>query len=212
MASQNPSPTALQAHLKRLWIHGFLAGFGVVLVILLICLFIWGWPTTSQDEAEEAAKPAPSQAPATPAAAPAAVVKTPPPPSTEAKPSAALETELSAVLAKLAEANQKKDLQQLMNLYSPSFPDLQQKTQEISRSWAAYDYLNLSFKLTEIASPTPESASARVTWAAKTRQRQTREIKDTTKTYLVRFTRSSGQWRIQSLNKVEKAAHRDKSS
>lgn len=212
MASQNSSPSALQAHLKRLWIHGFLAGFGVVLVILLICLFIWGWPTTSQEEAEEAAKPAPAQAPATPAAPPAAVLKTPQPPGVEAKPSAVLVAELSAVLAKLGEANQKKDLQQLMGLYSPTFPDLQQKTQEISRSWAAFDYLSLSFKLAEIASPTPASASARVTWAIKTRQRETRAIKNTTKNYLVRFTRSSGQWRIQSLDKVDKTADQDKSS
>ena len=94
-------------------------------------------------------------------------------------PPATLEAELSGVLAKLEEANQKKDLQQLLSLYSPSFPDLPQKAQEISRSWASYDYLSLNFKLTEIKSPTPDSASARVTWKIKTRQRQTQKIKDT---------------------------------
>ena len=129
---------------------------------------------------------------------------TPPPPNAAIKPPATLEAELAAVLAKLEEANQKKDLQQLMSLYSPSFPDLPQKAQEISRSWAAYDYLSLNFKLTEIKSPTPDSASARVTWKIKTRQRQTQKIKDITKVYLVSFTCESGQWRIQVSGKSRK--------
>ena len=98
-----------------------------------------------------------------------------------------------------------------MSLYSPSFPDLPRKAQEISRSWASYDYLSLNFKLTGIKTPTPDSASARVTWKIKTRQRQTQKIKDLTKVYLVSFTRESGQWRIKTLEKVGKPANQDKS-
>lgn len=204
MSPQNPPPSPLQSQIMRMWIRGFLAWFVLgVLIILSISYFIWGWPSSSP---EEETKPALSQAPATPETPPAPLAKVAPPASAPVKPPAeALEAEISAVLARLAEANQKKDLQQLVSLYSPAFPDRRQKTQEISRSWLTYDYLRLNFKLTEIKSPAPDSASARVTWEIKTRQRQTGEIKEITKGYLVTFTKDAGQWRIQSLEKAKPA-------
>ena len=177
MAPPDTSASALQALLKRLWIHGFLAGVGVLFVIFLICYFIWGWPFATPEGPEET-KPTPTQALVAPVTPPAPALETPPPAGAVGPP-ATLEAELSGVLAKLEEANQKRDLQQLLSLYSPSFPDLPQKAQEISRSWASYDYLSLNFKLTEIKTPTPDSASALVTWKIKTRQRQTQKIKDT---------------------------------
>jgi hypothetical protein len=211
MEPPDTSTSALQAHLKRLWIHGFLAGVGVLFVIFLISYFIWGWPFATQEDTEET-KPTPPQAVVTPVTPPAPAPKIHPPPSPAVKPPAPPAAELAAVLAKLEVANQKKDLHQLMSLYSPSFPDLPQKIQEISRSWDAYDYLSLNFKLTEINFQTPDSASARVTWKIKARHRQTKKIKDIIKVYLVRFTCESGQWRIKSLGKVEKVASRDKPS
>ncbi|MFI5354331.1 MAG: hypothetical protein ACHQX0_01850 [Desulfobaccales bacterium] len=202
MAPPDTSASALQALLKRLWIHGFLAGVGVLFVILLLGYFIWGWPFATP-EGQDETKATPTQALVAPV--------TPPAPGGAVGPSATLEAELSDVLAKLGQANRKKDLQQLLSLYSPSFLSLHQKAQEISRSWASYDYLSLNFELTEIKSPTPESATARVTWKIKTRQRQTQKIKDITKVYLVSFTCASGQWRIQDLEKVGKPTNRDKS-
>ena len=205
MAPLDTSASALQALLKRLWIHGFLAGVGVLCVVLLICYFIWGWPFATPESPEDT-QPTPTQALEAPVIPPAPGLETPPSPRAAVSPPATLEAELSGVLDKLEEANRKKDLQQLLSLYSPSFPDLPQKAQEISRSWASYDYLSLNFKLTEIKTPTPESATARVTWKIKARQRQTQKIKDTTKVYLVSFTRESDQWRIQDLQKVGKLA------
>ncbi|MCL4501375.1 MAG: hypothetical protein M1438_05900 [Deltaproteobacteria bacterium] len=208
MALPETSTSALQAYLKRLWIHGFLAGVGVLVIALLICYFIWGWPFATPESVEDA-RTAPPLAKVTPAAPPASIVKTAPPPGVATGSPAALEAELSGVLAKLGEADQKKDLHQLLELYSPSFPNLPQKAQEISRSWASFDYLSLNFKLTEIISPAPDRASALVTWKIQARKRQTQEIKDTTKVFLVSFIRESGQWRIQSLEKV---GNQDKSS
>jgi hypothetical protein len=210
MTLPDTSASAMQALLKRLWIHGFLAGVGVLFAIFLICYFIWGWPFATPEGPDETQPPS-TQALVAPVTPPAPALETPPPAGGAVGPPATLEAELSGVLAKLEEANQKRDLQQLLSLYAPSFPDLPQKAQEISRSWASYDYLSLNFKLTEIKTPTPDSASALVTWKIKTRQRQTQEIKDTTKVYLVSFTRESGQWRIKSLEKIGKPANQDKS-
>ncbi len=210
MAPPDTSASASQALLKRLWIHGFLAGVGVLCVILLSCYFIWGWPFATP-EAPEKTNPTPTQALVAPVTPPAPALETPPPAGVAVGPPATLEAELSSVLAKLEEANQKRDLQQLLSLYSPSFPDLPQKAQEISRSWASYDYLSLNFKLAEIKTQAPDRASALVTWKIKTRQRQTHKIKDITRVYLVSFTYESGQWRINSLEKVGNPANQDKS-
>jgi len=193
MAPEDFPDSPLLAHVKRLWIHGFLAGLAVVLVILSLWYFIWGWPLGSAPEGQEEAKPNSSQAPA-----PA----TPPAPAAKAKSAVTLKEELEAVLASLAEANQKKDLPQLLSLYDPTFPDLQHKTEEISRTWKIYDYRSLRFRIDEIKSHSPEQASARVTWEVETRNRATLEVKDFSKSYLVGFVKDAGQWRIRSLEKA----------
>jgi ketosteroid isomerase-like protein len=202
MAPQNSPDSPLVAHVKRLWIHGFLAGFGVVLIILLVWFFIWGWPWGATPEG-------PGE-PATPATPPVPSAQATPGPRAD-RPPIALKNQLEAVLDKLAEANQNKDLPQLLSLYEPTFPDLQHKTEEISRTWAMYDYRSLRFRIDEIKSPSPDIASARVTWEVETRNRSTHEIKNLTKTYLVQFHHDSGRWRIKSLEKPGKSAEEEKS-
>ena len=192
MAPPDFPDSPLLAHVKRLWIHGFLAGLAVVLVILSLWYFIWGWPLGSAPEGQEEAKPNLSQAPA-PAAPPAA---------TNDRSAVTLKEELEAVLAKLAAANRDKDLPLVLSLYDPTFPDLQQKAEEISRTWKIYDYRSLRFRIEEIRSQSPGNASARVIWEAETRNRFTYEIKELNKIYQVWFTNDSGQWRIKSLEKA----------
>jgi len=186
----------LLAHVKRLWIHGFLAGLAVVLVILSLWYFIWGWPSGSAPEGQEEAKPNISQAP--------------PPAATKDRSAVTLKEELEAVLARLAEANRNKDLPQLLSLYDPAFPDLQQKAEEISRTWKIYDYRSLRFRIEEIRSQSPGNASAKVIWEAETRNRFTYKIKELTKTYQVWFINDSGQWRIKSLEKADTPGEQEK--
>jgi ketosteroid isomerase-like protein len=203
MAPEDFPDSPLLAYVKRLWIHGFVAGLAVVLVILSLWYFIWGWPLGSAPEGQEETKPTLSQTPATPARPPA-------PSSATAQPSATLKAEVEAVLAKLAEANRNKDLPQLLSLYDPTFPDLQQKAEEISRTWKVYDYRSLRFRIDEIRSQSPGNASAKVIWEAETRNRSTHEIKVLSKTYLVWLTNDSGQWRIRSLEKAGTPGEQEK--
>jgi hypothetical protein len=200
MAPPDFPDSPLLAHVKRLWIHGFLAGLAVVLVILSLWYFIWGWPLGSAPEGQEEAKPNLSQAPA-PAAPPAA---------TNDRSAVTLKEELEAVLAKLAAANRDKDLPLVLSLYDPTFPDLQQKAGEISRNWKIYDYRSLRFRIEEIRSQSPGNASARVIWEAETRNRFTYEIKELNKIYQVWFTNDSGQWRIKSLEKAGTPGEQEK--
>lgn len=146
----------LQTLAKRLWIHGFLAGLVVVLISFSLWYFIWG----SAPEGQEEAKPALSQAPVTGSPAPStqAAPAQPSPPADIAKPPTPLKAELAAVLTKLAEAQRNKNLPQLLKLYDPTFPDLPQKAEEISRTWKIYDYRSLRFRIEEVRSPSPGTA------------------------------------------------------
>jgi len=201
MAPPSSPPSPLQTHVRRLWLHGFLAGLVLVLIIMAAVFYIWGWPGAPE---EEAGPPPPiiSQTPQTPTAPPAASVKVTPPPAASIKPSEVLKVELSDLLSRMEEANKKKDLHLWLSLYAPSFPGLPQKAKEISRTWKAYDYPSLHFRIEEVKSETPDNAFAKVTWEAETRNRATRETRKLTKTYLVWFIKDAGQWRINSLEKA----------
>ena len=116
---------------------------------------------------------------------------------------AALQSQLTQVLTGIKEANQKKDLPQLLSHYSPNFPQLQQKAQNISKNWKTYDYLEMDFHLKEVRLLADQTAVARVTWNVETRNISTRKNKNVTKTYVIRFARESGQWRIRALDPAE---------
>ncbi|MCX5890810.1 MAG: hypothetical protein NTY36_15395 [Deltaproteobacteria bacterium] len=209
MAPSDFPDRPLQTLAKRLWIHGFLAGLVVVLICFSLWYFIWG----SAPEGPEEAKPTISQAPETAPSARStlATPAQPNPPADTAKPPTPLKAELEAVLTKLAEAQRNKDLSQLLRIYDPTFPGLRQKAEEISRTWKIYDYRSLRFRLEDIRSQSPGTASAKVIWEGETRDRSTHEIKELNKTYLVWFTNDFGQWRIKSLEKTGRPAAQEKS-
>jgi hypothetical protein len=128
---------------------------------------------------------------------PAAAAKVP------AESSATLESQVAQVLAGIREANQKKDLSQLLSHYSPNFPQLQQRVQYISKTWKIYDYPKMDFKITEVRLLANKTAQARVTWNVEAQNISTLKNKTIVKTYLVRFGRESSQWRIKSLQQEE---------
>ena len=114
-----------------------------------------------------------------------------------------LKSQLAQVLAGIKQANQKKDLPQLLSHYSPSFPQLQQRTQHISQTWKIYDYPKMDFEMTEVRLLDDQTAVARVTWKVEAHHISTLKNKHISKTYLIRFARESGQWRIKALDKAE---------
>jgi ketosteroid isomerase-like protein len=117
-------------------------------------------------------------------------------------PAASLKGQLEEVLAGIREANLKQDLTQLLNFYAPDFLHLKEKAQSISKSWQAYDYLDMEFRVEEVKSLEPDRASARITWNIKTRNRKTGSLKNVTKAYRVWFTKDSDQWRVDALENL----------
>jgi hypothetical protein len=187
---------------KHIWIHGFVIGVGCVLIGFLAWFLVTGTPYLPNSQKSETAPQvlAPQmQSPsgASPSAEPPVASKAP------VDAGAKLQSQLAQVLTGIKEANQKKDLAQLLSHYSPTFPQLQQRVRTISQNWKIFDYLKMDFHLTEVKLLGDTTAAARVTWDVETRTISTRKNKSITKTYLIRFARESGQWRVQALDTAE---------
>jgi hypothetical protein len=191
-----------QPRWKNIWIHGFVLGIGVVLIGSLVWLFIRGTPSSppsiTGEKAAEVQSPQEKSEPAQ--GLPVDPAVTPPTPVDSL---AVLKSELAQVLAGIKEANQHKDLPQLLSHYSPNFPQLQQRVQNISKTWKIYDYPKMDFEITEVRLLAGKTAEARVTWKVEARNISTLKNENISKNYLIRFARESGQWRIKALDKAE---------
>ena len=169
-----------------------------MLIALIAWFLIAGSPDSSDSQKGEIAPQvqAPLQPP--PGASPPA--EPPVAPRAPVDSAAELQSQLAQVLTGIKDADQKKDLPQLLSYYSPTFPELQQRARNIAKNWKTYDYLKMDFHLTEVRLLSDTTAVARVTWDVETRNISTRKNKTISKTYLIRFARESGQWRIKALD------------
>jgi len=195
-AQEMPSPAAAPtpgapSKVAQPWVIGLLMGAGVIIVVLLILLL-----TRTQAPTPSAPTvPPKAEAPAPPAPAPPATPPAPQAPS--------LKEELQGVLSTMREARLNKDIIKLMNCYSVTLPDLEEKRRETLKSWENYDYTNLVFTMDEIHPLGVDNANAKVTWYVDIKNRRTGELISSTQTYQVRFAKELGQWRIRSLEEVE---------
>jgi hypothetical protein len=200
--SENRKSSYSQPPWKRISLYSFVLGAVVVLIGLAAWVFMKGTPSSLPSiegrKAAEVQVPPRQTQPAKdlPVAPPAAA-------AVPAESPAPLENQLAKVLEGIREANQKKDLSQLLSLYSPNFPRLQQRVQQISKAWKIYDYPKMDFKITEIKLIANKTAQARVTWDVETHNITTLKNKTIVKTYVIRFGRESSQWRIISLQPEE---------
>ena len=200
--TDNRQPSPVQRRWKHIWVHGFVIGVGVVLIGFVVWFFIAGTPSSSTFHKDETVP----QAQARQAQAPPAEV---PPAGSPVLPRPRwilprqLESQLTQLLAGVKEANQKKDLPQLLRHYSPNFPKLRQRVQHISKAWKIYDYPKMDFEITQVNLLTDQIAVARVTWDIEAHNISTQKNKTFSKTYVIRFARESGQWRIKALNKAK---------
>jgi hypothetical protein len=87
--------------------------------------------------------------------------------------------------------------------YSPNFPQLPQRAQSISKIWKTYDYPKMEFEIKEVRLLADNTALVRVTWNVEVQNISTQKNKNVSKTYLIRFVRESGQWRIKALDNAE---------
>ena len=184
------------------WLIGLLIAAGVIIVILLVLLLT----RTAAPPPGAPTVPPKAEAPAPPATPPAAKAVTPaptPPAQPPAPQPPSLKEQLQKVLANMRAARLNKNIIELMNCYSVTYPDLEEKRKDTLQSWEDYDYTNLVFTLDEVQPLDADNAKAKVTWYVDVRNRRTGELISSTQTFDVRFAKELGQWRIRSVEEVE---------
>ncbi len=193
---------ALMEHLaKRIFLRGFLFGLVFVSAIFLVWVLVRGIhapPTPKVSPVKNS--PFPTQPGQNSRVSAIPPVKAPSPPLTPT--TVVLKTQLEKVLAGVKEANQKKNLNQLMTFYSRTSPELRHRTQQIARSWGSSKFSKLDFRVEEVK-PLPDArVFARAVWNIRVGDPRTKKIKEITRTYLVWFVNESGEWRIQAIKKA----------
>ena len=181
---------------KHFWIRGFVLVFGLALLGFLVWFFVRETPSPLTSNKGETVPQA--QVLSEPSAPADRQV-----PSVSAEANALLKNQLEQVIAEIKDANQKKDLSQLLSHYSANFPQLTQRAQSISKNWKIYDYPKMGFEIKEIKRLAADAALARVTWEVEAINISTLKSKNISKTYLIRFVRESDQWRIIALDNAE---------
>jgi hypothetical protein len=195
------------------WLLAMLAGAGVIIIILLILLFTRGTsppptpPMTAQAPSPAAPAPTPpaetKPAPAAPAPAaqtPAAPAPAPETPAAEAS----LKVQLQKTLSLLREAQLNKNIIQFMSAFSFTYPELDDKRARTLKTWEDYDFISMVYTIDKIQPLDADNTIAWVTWYIDTKNRETQDMSSSTQTYKVRFSKELGQWRIRSLEEVEK--------
>ena len=181
---------------KNFWTRGFVLVLGLALVGFLVWFFVRETPSPLTFIEGETVPPA--QVLSEPSAPADRQV-----PSVSGEATALLKNQLEQVIAEIRDANQKKDLSQLLSHYSANFPQLTQRAQSISKNWKIYDYPKMGFEIKEIKRLADDAALARVTWDVEAINMNTLKSKNISKTYWIRFVRESGQWRINALDNAE---------
>lgn len=191
---QKSSPASFRGN--RVGLRVSLLGLGFILLTLAVWFFI-GMPLSAPSKnsalASQAQTPPETRDPVS-----SQVIEPVPDEST-----APLTGELEQVLTGIRDANFHKDLSQLLSHYSPNFPRLTQRAQDIAKSWKIYDYRKMQFKIGEVQFSDDHNAVARVTWEIEVENISTRKYKKFSRIYLTRFIKESGHWRLKALEKVQ---------
>lgn len=182
---------------NRVWALSLIAGLGFLLIGFLVWVSLRvTLPSAVQKGQETKQVETQPQQTALTNPQPQAVA----PPGT---PTALIASQLEQVIAGIREANQKKDLPQLLGHYSSNFPQLTQRAQTISKAWKIYDYPRMDFEVREARLLSANKASAQVTWHVEAKKINASTRKNVSNTYLINFVKESGQWRIISAEPIK---------
>jgi hypothetical protein len=194
-AAPSPPPPAAGGAPMQPWVIGLLSAAGAIIILLIVLLFLKGVPTPP---------PAPLVAPKAeaPAAVPPAAPTPAPAPAPEAQVTGDLRMELLGVLSTLREANLKKDINLYLSVYSPQFPNLEEKRKNMLKIWETYDYPSIVFTLDDIKPVDTNNLDTKATWYLDAKNRSTGATTSVKQTYQIRFTKEHGKWRIRSLEEL----------
>jgi serine/threonine protein kinase len=118
-------------------------------------------------------------------------------------PPTSLKDQLSKVLFNYKNALENKDKSGLRKCYSPHFPELEKKLQEIETNWKGFDFIGMHYAFEiEKEALNNQNPTTLVKWQFQTRDRKTGEIKSNTMMNRVSFVHEEGQWHIKTTEKI----------
>lgn len=107
------------------------------------------------------------------------------------------------LLNRIRKAQLEKDIELFLSAYSPSFPKIEEKREQTLRIWKTYDFLKIQFLIDDLKQKNARTFLAKVTWNVKAQNLASHEIKRSLKSYRVCFSKGSGQWLIQNIEKLK---------
>jgi hypothetical protein len=106
---------------------------------------------------------------------------------------------VTGLLEQVREAQLKKDIGLFLEAYSPTFPDLAKKKENILKTWEKYDYLDMHFNIENIQKPNANTIVAKVVWDITLTDVHSKKKSTLVRDYTVHFSQISGKWLIQEL-------------
>jgi hypothetical protein len=106
---------------------------------------------------------------------------------------------VTGLLEQVREAQLKKDIGLFLEAYSPTFPDLAQKKENILKTWEKYDYLDMHFNIENIQKTNANTIVAKVVWDITLTDVHSKKKSTLVRDYTVHFSQVSGKWLIQEL-------------
>lgn len=107
--------------------------------------------------------------------------------------------EINGILEQIRTGQLKKNLQVIINAYSPDFPNIDQKKENILKTWQQYDFLKMHYNIENIQKPNANTIIAKVVWDITLEDLRSRKKSNLLKEYTIHFSDASGKWLIQEL-------------
>jgi hypothetical protein len=107
--------------------------------------------------------------------------------------------EVLGILELIRSAQLKNDINLLLNAYSPSFPDINKKKENILKIWQKYHFLDMHYHINDINKIDANTIIAKVTWEISFVDVHTNKKSNLVKNYTVYLSDVSGKLLIQEL-------------
>jgi hypothetical protein len=107
--------------------------------------------------------------------------------------------EVKGILELIRSAQLKNDINLFLNAYSPSFPNISKKKEDILKIWQQYHYLDMHYYIDDIKKIDVNTIIARVTWEITYIDAHTNKKKTLLRNYTVYLSDISGKLLIQEL-------------
>ena len=177
--------------------------WGVVILLFIAYFFILSKPSPVPNV------PAPELSALEKSGQTSEVIATPQTPPTQPSVKSTQIPEWGAILGiieQIRAAQLKKDINLFLNTYSPTFPNIDQKKENILKTWQQYDYVDMKFHIDNMEKLNEHTIIAKVAWDITLEDVRSKKKNTLMRDYTIYFSDVSGKWLIQELVQGDKTS------